>query len=182
MVRIKYTWYAVGNDTLDCVPVLMLSTGFEPLFQTDWRRAISAVVSGRAEIIESHDSLSIGTPSGPYAFPLRVRYLTGFIAAKNRKLNNIAPLSKKNIYVRDEGKCQYCGTVVTMKSCTIDHVMPKSKGGVHDWCNVVLACRTCNHRKGDKLVFEFKLKLHVLPWLPTISDIVIRQSGFDTGK
>ena len=165
----------MDDDILDCMPVLMLSMAFEPLFQTNWRRAISAVIGGRAEIIESHEFLLIGTPRGFHAFPLKVRYLSGFIAAKNKKLYNAAPLSKKNIYARDNGRCQYCGVDMMIKACTIDHVIPRSRGGTHGWCNVVLACSICNHKKGDKLISEFKLKLRTVPYTPTINNIIVRQ-------
>ena len=157
---------------MEKTPVLMLSTGFEPLFQTNWRRAITAVFGGRAEIIETHDYLTIGTTRGAIPFPIKVRFITGIIAAKVKKLGRNAALSKRNLYLRDDGKCQYCNTEVTLKSGTVDHVIPRSKGGTHTWENVVLACTKCNQKKGNKWAAEFRLKLTKIPRAPSLFEII----------
>lgn len=157
---------------LEKTPVLMLSTGFEPLFQTNWRRAISAVLGGRAEIVETHDFLTIGTSSGPIPFPIKVRFITGIIAARIKKFSMNAALSKRNLYLRDNGKCQYCNISVSIKTGTIDHVIPKSRGGTHCWENIVLSCARCNQKKGNKLPAEFHLKISSNPRAPTLFDIV----------
>lgn len=157
---------------LEKTPVLMLSTGFEPLFQTNWKRALNAVLGGRAEVVESHDFLTIGTTRGPIPFPLKVRFITGIIAARVRKFSACAALTKKNLFIRDKGKCQYCDINVSLKSSTIDHVVPKSKGGAHMWQNVVLACEKCNQKKGAKLPKDFHLKLSTAPRAPTLYEII----------
>ena len=151
--------------------VLMLSTGFEPLFQTSWTRAITAVVSGRAEIIEVHKTLRIGTPRGEVPLPTKVRFTSGVIAARVKNLNSDAPLSRKNVHIRDNGRCQYCDSIMSVANSTIDHVIPRSKGGHHQWDNVVLACEKCNQRKGDKLPGEFHIKLKRRPSAPSMLDL-----------
>jgi 5-methylcytosine-specific restriction endonuclease McrA len=163
------------NASLDETPVLMLSTGFEPLFQTNWRRALVAVFGGRAEVIEAHDSLTIGTSRGQIPFPLKVRFITGIIAAKVRQFKHSAILSRRNLMLRDGGKCQYCGVNVSLKNSTIDHVVPKSRGGKHSWENVVLACSKCNQKKADKMPDSFYLKLSKRPVAPTLYDIINAQ-------
>jgi 5-methylcytosine-specific restriction endonuclease McrA len=163
------------SSILDETPVLMLSTGFEPLFQTNWRRALVAVFGGRAEVIEAHKTLTIGTPSGRIPFPLKVRFITGIIAAKVKQLGNNAILSRRNLILRDGGKCQYCGINVSLKTGTMDHVVPRSRGGAHSWENVVLACSKCNQRKADKMPEKFHLKLTKKPVAPSLFDIVNAQ-------
>ena len=163
------------NALLDSTPVLMLSTGFEPLFQTNWRRALIAVFGGRAEVIEAHDSLTIGTPRGRIPFPLKVRFITGIIAARVKQFSHSAILSRRNLMLRDDSKCQYCGVNVSSKTGTIDHVVPKSRGGTHSWENVVLACTRCNQKKADKMPEAFYLKLSKKPVAPTLFDIVNAQ-------
>ena len=163
------------NVLLDETPVLMLSTGFEPLFQTNWRRALIAVFGGRAEVIETHNSLTIGTSQGRIPFPLKVRFITGIIAARVKQFGHSAILSRRNLVLRDGGKCQYCGVNVSLKTSTIDHVVPKSRGGKHSWENVVLACAKCNQKKADKMPDIFYLKLSKKPRAPTLYDIINAQ-------
>lgn len=148
--------------------VLVLSTGYEPLFKTCWKRAISAVLSGRAEIVEKHDVLWIGTPAGKIECPTKVRFVTGFIAAKLRAsidYKNAKP-SKKALWHRDLGECQYCSKSVTISNATIDHVVPKSRGGGHTWENLVIACSKCNGKKGSRLLEECSMRLRTRPGPP----------------
>ena len=147
--------------------VLVLSTGYEPLFKTCWKRAISAVLSGRAEIVEKHESLWIGTSSGRIECPTKVRFTTGFIAAKlkNKDFASRRP-TKKALWDRDFGSCQYCGVNVTISNATIDHIVPKTRGGGHTWENLVIACTKCNGKKGSRLLEECTMKLKSTPTAP----------------
>ena len=149
--------------------VLVLSTGYEPLFKTGWKRALSAVLSGRAEIIENHRSLWIGTTSGKMECPTVVRFLTGVIAAKLRVDHKTKRPTKKMLWFRDEGRCQYCKKSVTVSNATIDHVLPRSRGGSHTWKNLVIACVKCNGKKGSALPEECDMKLSKKPMPPTES-------------
>ena len=156
-------------------PVLMLSTGYEPLYQTSWKRALTAVLGGRAEIIEAHSYLTIGTSRGPIPFPIKVRFVTGIILRNIKRINTHAQLSRKNIFLRDKGQCQYCSIQVTSKSATIDHIIPRSRGGRHVWENVVIACIPCNQKKGARLIDNTNMSLIKKPKSPTISEIAYRQ-------
>jgi len=157
---------------LEETTVLMLSTCFEPMFQANWKRALCAVFGGRAEVIESHDYITISTSSGLIPLPTTVRFISGIIAAKIKKFTEAATLTKKNLLIRDKEKCQYCLIQVTIKSGTIDHVIPRSKGGMHSWENVVLACSKCNQKKGCKLPSEFHMKLARNPHTPLLYEII----------
>ena len=155
--------------------VLVLSTGYEPLFKTCWKRAISAVLSGRAEVVEIHKTLWIGTASGKIECPVSVRFTTGVIASKIRNLSNKKNRpTKKALWYRDLGKCQYCSKEVNIGSATLDHVIPKSRGGDHTWENLVIACSKCNGKKGSRLLEECNMNLLAKPvapsggYLPTI--------------
>ena len=68
-------------------------------------------------------------------------------------------IKKKSVMIRDEGKCQYCGIALTRSTSTLDHVVPKSKGGGYSWQNLVTACKKCNQQKGDRLLHETSLSL-----------------------
>jgi 5-methylcytosine-specific restriction endonuclease McrA len=73
-------------------------------------------------------------------------------------------LTRREIFLRDSYTCQYCG--VQTRDLTIDHVVPKSRGGSHSWENLVSACRTCNHRKGGRLMGETRMTLRRVPFQP----------------
>tara|TARA_Y100000034_G_C6904889_1_gene419571 strand:- start:3700 stop:4170 length:471 start_codon:yes stop_codon:yes gene_type:complete len=139
--------------------VYVLSTGFEQLYTTSWQHAISIVVGGKAEVIEEHPSVTIGCVDGPIPMPVKVRFKQGvFAGAFNRPRKPRKP-TRKNLYIRDRGTCQYCGDKLTYENSTIDHVLPKSKGGEDKWENIVLACAPCNYQKGSKLLADSGLTL-----------------------
>ena len=137
--------------------ILVLSFGFEPLYKTNWKRALSAIVCGRAETIEAHETLCLGTPNGKMKLPTKVRFLTDFVAAKLRRIRFKQRPTKRSLWLRDEGKCQYCEKPLGLKTSTIDHIKPKSRGGDHSWSNLVIACVRCNQIKGNSLPLECKM-------------------------
>ena len=149
--------------------VLVLSTGYEPLFKTNWKRAISAVLSGRAEVVESHETLWIGTATGKLPCPIVVRFITGIIAARLRTIKKSHRPSKKMLWKRDDGKCQYCAAKVSISNATIDHVIPRSRGGKETWKNLVIACSECNCKKGSRLTSECGMTPMSKPKEPKLS-------------
>jgi len=153
-------------DILNSLPVLVLSTGYEPLFKTNWKRAMTAICAGRAEIVESREDISIRTGKEIFAFPIKVRFLSGVIAAKIGKISKCPRPTKKNLWIRDCGKCQYCEKKISLSDCTIDHVIPRSRGGIHSWKNIVLSCAKCNQKKGASLLHEISMNYIKAPWVP----------------
>jgi 5-methylcytosine-specific restriction endonuclease McrA len=83
------------------------------------------------------------------------------------------PLSRRGIMDRDASTCAYCAA----RADTIDHVLPRSRGGQHEWTNVVAACARCNHGKGDRLLSELGWKLRFAPREPSPSVAVIQSWG-----
>lgn len=153
--------------------VLVLSTGYEPMFKTNWKRALTAVLGGRAEIIETHETLNIGTVNGKIPFPTVVRFINGVFLAKIKKINRVPKLTKRNIWSRDMGECQYCAARIDLKEATIDHVMPKSRGGQNCWENVALACVSCNQLKGSTLLEHACVSIRRKPKKPSLEQVVI---------
>ncbi len=72
-------------------------------------------------------------------------------------------LSRKNILLRDRNTCQYCGTVLASSELTLDHVVPRSRGGTSTWENLVACCHPCNRKKGNRLPIEARMKLQREP-------------------
>jgi 5-methylcytosine-specific restriction endonuclease McrA len=156
------------NSELQSHEVLVLSSAWEPLYRSDWMRAMTDVISGKAEVIQYHDVLHIRSASASWKLPRTIRMLTGYVRAKQSKNLPLLGmrLTKRNLWVRDEGKCQYCNVELTAQTVTIDHVMPKSRGGEHSWENLVLACGACNVRKGSRTPGEASMPLSRKPTRP----------------
>jgi 5-methylcytosine-specific restriction endonuclease McrA len=138
--------------------VLVLNQNYEPLNVCNVRRALILVIGGKAEVLEA-GSHSLQSPSVSFNAPsvIRLVYLI-------RRPRPRVKLSRREIFIRDNYTCQYCDRQMT--DLTIDHVIPRSRGGMHVWDNVVSACRQCNHRKGGKSIAEARMALRKQPHEP----------------
>lgn len=141
---------------LSSVKSLVLNYSYEPLQFCSAKRAIIMILNGRAEFIES-DGYVVRSPTTTFKLPAVIRVLN--IVKRNRSKQ--AAFSKKNILRRDNYTCQYCGTCEN--PLTIDHVLPKSRGGESKWNNVVVACKDCNLKKGNLTPLEKGMKLSKKP-------------------
>ena len=144
---------------------MILNSGYEPIKVVNWRKAILLWFQDKVEVLEFH-TVSVSSPSQTFQLPAVMRlkqYIRPYLSLTVR-------LSRQNIFLRDEHTCQYCYKKFSDKKLTIDHVVPLSKGGKHEWTNVVTACSVCNNRKGDKSPEKANLRLLNRPekprWLP----------------
>lgn len=124
------------------------------------QRAVVLLFLGKAELISFKDSRKICSVTSSLPFPTIVR-LKVYIRVPYKKI----VLSRKNILRRDTHKCMYC--LRSDLPLTIDHVIPKSKGGDDSWENLVAACTRCNNKKGDRTPEEANMKLHRKPTKPS---------------
>jgi 5-methylcytosine-specific restriction endonuclease McrA len=156
------------NSELHCHEVVVLSVAWEPLYKSDWMRAMTDVISGKAEVIQYHEVLQVRSANCSWKLPSTIRMLSGYIRCKHGK--NVptmgARLTKRNLWVRDDGRCQYCNVHLPIEVATLDHVVPKSRGGSHSWENLVLSCGTCNLRKGSRTPCEANMPLSNKPTRP----------------
>ncbi len=136
--------------------VLVLNASYEPLNITSWRRATVLMIKGKAESLEENPSLKIRPDTN---LPTVIR-LRQYIKVPYRDI----PLTRKNILQRDDHCCQYCGSVGNKLS--IDHVLPRSRGGKDSWENVTTACLPCNILKGNKTPEEANMLLRIKPHKP----------------
>ncbi len=141
--------------------VLVLNQNFEPLNICDLRRALCLVFLGKAEILVPNHRL-IRTPSQEIECPsvIRLRYTV------HRPLPQVR-LTRREVFRRDAYTCQYCGQQAT--HLTLDHVIPRHRGGKHCWENLVTACTRCNHRKGGRTLEEAGMHLLRQPTRPRAS-------------
>lgn len=145
--------------------VLLLNVTHEPLRVISLKRAMVLVLQDKAEIIEGdlEDPVRSATDEYPRPKVVKLRYFVKIPFSAR------APLNRKNLMVRDRGKCAYCGG----HGSTIDHVIPRAKGGKHTWENVVLSCSPCNQRKGDKLLSQLGWELEVTPTVPATTVAIL---------
>lgn len=139
----------------------MLNATYEPLSVVSVPRAIHLLISKKAELIEFSDrSVRSASVSMPVPIVIRLHYYV-------RIPHNLPlPLSRRALLMRDDYTCQYCGTQPGKEHLTMDHVMPRSRGGKTDWENVATACAPCNRRKGNRTPEEANMKLRKHPTRP----------------
>jgi 5-methylcytosine-specific restriction endonuclease McrA len=166
--------------------LLLNGSSWEPLAIISVPRAINLVLAEKAVIIEEtgHFLKSVGS-----RFPIpSVIALRTYINVPRRK----AHWSRKGVLARDNYTCIYCGTrpgdivrgkIMTKADLTVDHILPRSRGGKDNWTNTACACYSCNHRKSDKLPGEAGMKMMWEPKTPRTSYLVIAVgSGPDAWK
>ena len=139
--------------------MLVLNHDYEPLSICNVRKAIILLYLGKAELIAACDGKQLRSVYTSMPYPSIVR-LSVYIRLPYKKI----VLSHKNILRRDGHVCQYCGKSESM--LTVDHVVPKAKGGPDTWENLVTACVTCNNKKGDRTLHDAGMKLLRKPIRP----------------
>src|SRR5215469_5217782 len=136
---------------------LVLNATFEPLCVVSTRRALVLVLDDKAELVHS-TGLEFHSERATFDEPSVVR-LSHYVKVPFQAR---VALNRRAVFARDGHRCQYCGD----KADSIDHVLPRSRGGRHEWENVVAACRPCNVRKRDRLLEETTMRLARRPVQP----------------
>jgi CRISPR/Cas system Type II protein with McrA/HNH and RuvC-like nuclease domain len=137
--------------------VLVLNFDFTPLNVTTLQRGFTLVDKGKAEIVES-DPNPIVTTYKEYVRPLIIRLLR-YISYRGNGIR----VNRQRIFKRDDYQCGYCGS---QRDLTIDHILPRSRGGKNTWTNLVTCCSKCNLKKGNKTPDEANMKLKKKPYEP----------------
>ncbi len=140
-------------------PVLVLNRLYQPVRITRARRALMLLYVGSAKALEAEEAYDfdawsrlvpkncsdwIGTTSGQLRIP-RLLLLSRYSRVPGTTLR----LSRRNVYLRDDHTCQYCGRQLESAELNLDHVMPRARGGSATWENLVTSCRRCNFEKGS---------------------------------
>ena len=133
---------------------LVLNASYEPLNITSWRRAVILMIKGKAESLEEDQSYVINSGHN-LPTVIRLRY---YVKVPFREV----ALTRKNILLRDNNSCQYCNH--RGSDLSIDHVLPRSRGGTDHWENVTTACLRCNVQKGNRTTEESNMPLTRKPY------------------
>lgn len=142
--------------------VLVLSNTFAPLRRVSWQTAFTWLFSGRVEVIDHYVDRSVRSARASWPMPSIVRFLRK--AAKVFRQG--VKFNRRNLYLRDKGRCAYCGTKTAMHDFTFDHVTPRSRGGRTTWENIVVSCLPCNQWKGDRTPAEARMHMRYKPVRP----------------
>ncbi len=165
--------------------VLLLNASYEPLSVIPKRRAISLMLRGRVDAA-SEESLHMRGASSTVQIP-RVLRLRKYVNVPRRG----ARWSRRAVFQRDNYTCIYCGIMLgdlkkgkamTRTAFTLDHILPKSRGGRNTWGNTACACASCNQRKDNKLPNEAGMKLLWEPKIPRVNYLIASSEVPDSWK
>lgn len=145
---------------MDESATLLLDNRYMPVSIISWTRAISLLWLGKVEVVETYDKV-VHSPSVAIHVPAVVRLIRRLVNPKPR-----LRFSRQNIYLRDNGACQYCRRQLGVDECTFDHVVPRVRGGKTCWTNVVLCCPQCNRKKGGRTPEDAGMLLRRPPRVP----------------
>lgn len=150
----------IATQALD-QSVVVFSQNYLPLCRVNIKRAIVLLITNKAEPLDitTNSGWQVHSPSLVIDVPKQIRLK---IASRER-MWKIPPVNRREVLRRDHHSCQYCGS---SKHLTLDHVLPRSRGGQHTWDNVVAACKRCNSKKGDKTTQEAGMRLRTKPKAP----------------
>jgi 5-methylcytosine-specific restriction endonuclease McrA len=139
--------------------VLVLNATYEPINVCTVRRAVVLLLKSKAEVIE-HGEWNLRSASQSIQRPVVIRLVTYVRIPRDTHRRKI---TRRAVFARDSWTCQYCGA---RSNLTVDHVIPKSKGGASSWENIVASCAPCNRRKGDALPRQVGMRLGKQPRQP----------------
>jgi 5-methylcytosine-specific restriction endonuclease McrA len=142
----------------DMQPISLL-----PLSCVDWQEAVRYMVLDKAVVLEWYDEWII------HSARWETRVPAVLLLKEYQKPKHTMRMSKRNVFLRDQYTCQYCGTEVSEQNATLDHVHPVSKGGKTTWENSTTACKPCNYKKAAHVG---KMKPKLAPYKPHFWDLV----------
>ncbi|EEA93715.1 MULTISPECIES: HNH endonuclease [Pseudovibrio] len=169
-------WYSKPDETPEYVvnavvsegafPALVLNADYRPLSYYPlslwgWQEAVKAVFLDRVNIVSEYDQV-VRSPSFEFQLPSVVA-LKSFVETERNPA-----FTRFNVFLRDKFQCQYCGSE---RDLTFDHLIPRSKGGLTTWDNVITACSPCNLRKANKSWQEMNMRPMQMPFIPRVQDL-----------
>lgn len=153
--------------------VILLDNSFIPVDVITWKKAVNLMVRGKVEAF-GENFITIRTMTSEFLVPKVLRLMNMVRGFYKRSI----PCRKRNVFIRDGYACAYCG--IKIKRPTLDHIIPRSKGGKTSFENVVTCCSSCNSKKSDRTPREAGMVLRVHPVQPTISEhmrSIMKQNG-----
>jgi 5-methylcytosine-specific restriction endonuclease McrA len=122
-----------------------------PLSVINWKTAIKLIFLERINVLHYHEDWNVHSPSMSMSVP------SVAVTKEYFNIKHGIKLTRKNLYLRDNFTCAFCDDVFDTQDLSIDHVIPKSRGGKNEWTNLVTACNPCNWDKGDKIIKPLRM-------------------------
>lgn len=144
---------------------IVLNGDYTYLNTVSWKRAIRLVMKGKSEVLKYTNRVCRCAGGKCVKIPMIIK----LIKVIRMIYKNKVPFSKRNVMVRDQYKCSYCGST---RNLTIDHIIPKARGGKSSFENCTTACKPCNNRKGSRLPSEAHMFMQKQAYAPTISEFL----------
>ncbi len=141
---------------------LVLNAAYQPINRVSWQEAFRLVFTGRAEIVETYADRVVRSARAAFPVPSIVRFVRMVRSVFRRGIR----FNRRNVYLRDKGRCQYCGDKVSLDGFSFEHVIPRAQGGKTSWENIVVACIPCNRRKGGRTPEQARMRLRSKPVRP----------------
>ena len=156
---------------------IILNADYSFLNIVSWQKAITLMIKGKTEVLKYTEKT---VKNFEKTIIMKIPAVMKLINIIRVIYRNQVPFNKRNVIVRDEFTCMYCGK--KPKTLTVDHVIPISKGGKSTFENCVAACKTCNTKKGNKLPSEINMYIKRKPFQPTIAEFLrlkLKKLGLD---
>ena len=150
-------------------PTLVLDLRYLPVAVFSHKKAFLLELLNRCEVLEHYTTIYLHSPSKSYPAPLVIR-----IPVLSKHWQTVSP-TRRAVFTRDNFRCAYCGRVLKDNEITIDHVIPKSRGGQWRWENLVTCCISCNQKKGGRTPQEAGMKLLFKPKKPSGFEISLNR-------
>ena len=150
---------------------ILLNADYSFLNFVDWKRAVGLIVKGKVQVLK-YSERCVSRVEGKI---MRVPAVMKLVKLIRILYRTRVPFSKRNVLIRDGFKCAYCGN--NHGKLTLDHIIPKSRGGQTTFENCVSSCKICNGRKGNHTPREARMVLRVKPIQPTISEFLRMKSS-----
>lgn len=145
---------------------LLLDSTYFPIKVISWQKAIILIVTGRAEVVDEYNDITIRSVSLSIQLPKVLR-----LFGRHQNIQTVK-FSRENVFFRDKYQCQYCLARPHPTDLTFDHVVPLSRNGTTCWENIVTCCKSCNSKKGARTPSEANMKLNKIPrrpnWTPEL--------------
>ena len=167
--RLAFEGYHTANGALNA-RVLLLNQSYEPLIICNVKKAIILILLGKAELVADNEKKRLRSVSSSFPWPSVIR-LNSYVRVPYKRII----ISRKNILKRDGHKCAYCGR--GHLPLTLDHIVPKSRGGEDTWDNLIAACIRCNNKKGDRTPKEAGMEMLFQPHTPSHIMIIKNAAG-----
>ncbi len=145
---------------------ILLNADYGFLNVVDWRRAMCLVAKGKVQVLRYSEKIVRTAEGVIYKIPAVMKLIKLIRTLYRTRV----PFCKKNVLIRDGFMCAYCGK--KRERLTLDHIIPRSRGGATDFDNCVAACKSCNNLKGDKTPREAGMQLGIKVYQPTISEFL----------